>query len=398
MESLEVNFDALSLARRLQPSKPSYVLDVALQTGPPSGDRLMAVCCSNRLVQLHSLHNLCQLREFQGHTGTICGVCFSPTSPSLLFSGSADGTIRAWDVRSPTGKTVQVFSSSQSYPVCSFDVSCGGVVLCGGTEQHDEDSFLLFWDARAVKGADGGGVLGVYSESHSDDITQVCFHPRDPDRLASGSTDGLVNVFDLSCSSEDEALLATCNSGSSVSSVSWAGHDYGRLLCLSHDEGLYLWDLSQLDTEEPLTVLNLPDARSSTPLPTQATLDYFVGGAWVESMEKLLVLGGTRRGEVHLLHCADQGLELLKSLQGGHSCTVRCFAWDSVGNALITGGEDSQLLQWKPGAEESSPQGRSTLKSLSGLQIKARPHSNLRNRKGGHLKKGAESVCSPPDT
>ncbi|XP_018582993.2 WD repeat-containing protein 89 [Scleropages formosus] len=382
MDGVEEKFAALSVAHRLQPSEPTYLLDLALCADSTSGDGPVAVSCSNRSVRLHSPDNLALLGELRGHTGALCGVRFAHASPNLLFSGSADGTLRSWDTRSPVSRPVQVFQSAPSYPLCCFDVSCSDAVLCAGTEQQGEDSFLLFWDARMLKGG-AGGVLGVYSESHSDDITQVRFHPRNPDRLASGSTDGLVNVFDLSCGSEEEALLATCNSSSSVSTVCWAGKGYERLLCLSHDEGLHLWDLGQLDTEEPLTILSVADARGSAALPSGAALDYFVGGAWSEVEEKLLVVGGTRRGELSLLKCGDQGLQLLKTLQGGHSATVRCFLWDSAEGVLITGGEDAQLLLWKPGAEELSSEKRSTMKSASALQLKTRRHLKHGSRKGG---------------
>ncbi|XP_020355435.1 WD repeat-containing protein 89 [Oncorhynchus kisutch] len=371
MESLGEKFKALSITRRVQPDEPTYLLDLSHQ--PVSSPGLVAVCCSNLSIRLHSEDSLSLLREYQGHSGAICGVCFAHTSPDLLFSGSADGTVRTWDVRCPGSEAAQVFRSDSSHHFCSFDVSCSDVVLCAGTEQVDEDdSFLVFWDARMAK--EKGGVLGVYSESHSDDITQVRFHPRNADHLASGSTDGLVNVFDLSLGAEEEALLATCNCGSSASSVCWAGKDFNQLLCLSHDEGLHLWDLGQLDTDKPLTLFSAADARSLTPLSNEVALDYFVGGTWLEEAGRLLVLGGTNNGDIHLLECSEEGLYLLRSLQGGHSSTVRCFLWDPAGEALLTGGEDAQLLLWKPGAEEFTSGKRDTLKSASALKLKSRSH------------------------
>lgn len=42
------------------------------------------------------------------------------------------------------------------------------------------------------------------------------FHPSQPDSLATGSTDGLVCVFDISQTSEDDAILWTFNTESSV--------------------------------------------------------------------------------------------------------------------------------------------------------------------------------------
>ena len=47
-------------------------------------------------------------------------------------------------------------------------------------------------------------------------FTQVCFHPDNADRLATGSTDGLVCIFDISQTSEDDALSLVLNSCSTV--------------------------------------------------------------------------------------------------------------------------------------------------------------------------------------
>lgn len=379
MDGLEEKLQALSIARRSRPEEPTYLLDVALQ---PAG--LLAVSCSNFAIHLHNKETLSLLGEYGGHSGPLSGVVFSHNSPDFLYSGSADGTVRSWDVRRPGTEAVQVFKSDPSHSYCSFDLSCSDTLLCAGTEQvNNEDSFLVFWDVRKPS----GGVLGVYSESHSDDVTQVCFHPRDKDRLATGSTDGLVNVFDLSQGAEEEALLATCNSDSSAGCVCWCGADYTRLLCLSHDEGLHLWDLRRLDTDEPLTVFSTSDARSLTPLADGGGVDYLVGGRWLEEAQKLLVMGGRDSGELHLMECNDGGLRLLQSLEGGHASTVRCFLWDAAEEALVTGGEDSQLLLWKPGGEELAAGKRESMKSESALRLKSRPH-----KKHGYqrVKKAAE--------
>ncbi|KAM7376420.1 hypothetical protein PAMP_006155 [Pampus punctatissimus] len=374
MEGLEEKLRGLSIARRSRPEEPTYLLDIALQ---PTG--LLAVSCSNFTIHLHNKDTLNLAGRYQGHSGPLCGVTFAHTSPNLLYSGSADGTVRAWDVRRPGTAAAQMFKSDPSHSYCSFDLSCSDTLLCAGTEQvNGEDSFLVFWDARKP----GGGLLGVYSESHSDDITQVRFHPRDKDRLASGSTDGLVNVFDLSQGAEEEALLATCNSDSSASSVCWGGADFTQLLCLSHDEGLHLWDLGQLDTDEPLTIFSTSDARSLTPLADGAGVDYLVGGRWLEGPQKLLVIGGKNSGDLYLMECDNGGLHLLRSLEHGHTSTVRCFLWDAAEEALVTGGEDAQLLLWTSGGEELTTGKRESMKSDSALRLKSRPHKKHGYQRG----------------
>lgn len=47
-------------------------------------------------------------------------------------------------------------------------------------------------------------------------IFQVHFHPRLEKLLLSGSTDGLVNVFDVEQTSEDDALLSSYNTEATV--------------------------------------------------------------------------------------------------------------------------------------------------------------------------------------
>lgn len=69
---------------------------------------------------------------------------------------------------------------------------------------------MLFWDVRQQK------LLGGYWESHTDDITQLKFSPRDNDHLVSGSTDGLINLYDLSQQTETDALVDSLNTESSV--------------------------------------------------------------------------------------------------------------------------------------------------------------------------------------
>lgn len=222
METLEETFKSLAIARRLQPSEATYILDAAAQ---PGGGPLVAVSCSNRALRLHQCETLALQGEFKGHTGTLCGVRFGHASPDTLYSGSADGTLRCWDARRPGSEATRVFRSEPGHAFCSMDISSNDVVLCAGTEQVGEDSFLVFWDARMATGASGKqqGLLGVYSESHSDDITTVRFHPRQADRLASGGTDGLVNVFELNLGGEEDALVTTCNCDSSAGSICWAG-------------------------------------------------------------------------------------------------------------------------------------------------------------------------------
>lgn len=108
--------------------------------------------------------------------------------------------------------------SGKTKPLTSFDISCDERLIAGGTEHIGGDAFILFWDIRysSSKMDNKDSLLGGYWESHMDDITCLAFHSIKRDVLASGSTDGLMNVFDLTQPSEDLALTYSLNTESSV--------------------------------------------------------------------------------------------------------------------------------------------------------------------------------------
>lgn len=93
--------------------------------------------------------------------------------------------------------------------------------------------------------------LQSYVESHNDDVTELQFHPTLPNCLLSGSTDGLVNVYDVSISDEDDALVQVQNHGSSISHAGFlSGSDF---FALSHDETFSIYRLNEEgeSTDEP---------------------------------------------------------------------------------------------------------------------------------------------------
>ncbi|XP_071413437.1 WD repeat-containing protein 89 [Pithys albifrons albifrons] len=384
VEKVEEQLARLRIARRSAGEEPAYLLDMDLSRAAQAGDgRSVAVSCSNQSIRVYDRETLRLLREFSSHPAALTGVRFAHTCDSAVFSACSDGTVKCWDVRLATQKPVQVFSGYPSNVFISFDIGCSDLIVCAGTEKVEEDTFLVFWDARGITDCASSAKepLGVYSESHNDDITKICFHPIEPNLVVSGSTDGLVNVFDINKDNEDDALISTCNSDSSVSFIGWSGKDYKQVYCLTHDEGFSWWDMAQLDTDEPITLLRVLDVRESV-CAENHSLHYLVGGLYHEKAEKLFLIGGTSTGNIHLISCGTDGLSLVGTLCGGHSATVRSFCWNLADESLLTGGEDAQLLLWKPGAVERSLTKKASLKIASSVQKRVRVHnSSLKSRK-----------------
>ncbi|XP_069712948.1 WD repeat-containing protein 89 isoform X2 [Phaenicophaeus curvirostris] len=385
VEKIEEQLASLRIAKRSTLSEePAYLLDIDVSTPAQSeGSHFVAVSCSNKSIRVYNRDTLNFLREYSSCPGILSGVRFAHACDSLVFSACSDGTVKCWDIRLATEKAVQVFSGYPSNVFISFDINCSDLILCAGTEEVEKDTFLVFWDARGVTDCARATKepLGVYSESHNDDVTKISFHPVKPNLVVSGSTDGLVNVFDINKDNEDDALISTCNSDSSVSFIGWSGKDYRQVYCTTHDESFCWWDIAQLDTEEPITLLHVLDVRDAVCIENDS-LHYLVGGLYHEKADKLFLIGGTSTGNIHLIGCGTDGLSLVSTLCGGHSATVRSFCWNLMDESLLTGGEDAQLLLWKPGAVEQSLAKKASMKIASSVQKRVRVHnSSLKSRK-----------------
>ncbi|PVD20652.1 hypothetical protein C0Q70_18810 [Pomacea canaliculata] len=293
----------------LEKTEPHYVLDLASQSG--GGDCLLAATSSNHTIRLFSRERLVQTSVLKGHEDVVSAIHFFNTDPNILLSSSHDKTVRCWDIRANTEKEVQCFQGLSHCSVLSCDINANDKLIAGGTEKMKDDVFLLFWDKRK------GKLLGCYSESHDDDITQVTFHPHLENFMASGSTDGLLSVFDIAQTSEDDALLSTFNTEATV------GDSIHQIT----------------DIKEQLQ-----------------DVEYFVDCIPTSAAGEIpLLVTGSHSGNMHIIDLTDSSnVRIVTSLTSGHSATVRCLNWDKKTCTLVTGAEDSLLCLWSPDATTAS--------------------------------------------
>lgn len=93
----------------------------------------------------------------------------------------------------------------------------------------------------------GSSPILKFNQSHSDDITDLKFHPKSSNILLSGSTDGLVNIFDTSITEEEDALHQTFNHGASIHHCNFL-NDFD-IFALSHDEKFSTYKMSTSQEE-----------------------------------------------------------------------------------------------------------------------------------------------------
>ena len=140
-------------------------------------------------------------RAFQGHTGSVEEVQWSPSEQSVFASASSDGTVRVWDVRSKSRRpaiTVQV--SDHDVNVMSWSRQTSHLLASGA-----DDGTWAVWDLRQWKaGADEKPQPLASFSFHKEQITSVEWHPADDSIMAVAAGDNTVSLWDLAVELDDE--------------------------------------------------------------------------------------------------------------------------------------------------------------------------------------------------
>ena len=215
-------FENCTYANTLPPLEGhiSWVTSVCFS---PDG-RQLASGSADESVRVWDLSSGREVKKLEGHTRGVGSVCFSPDGRQLA-SGSNDESVRVWDLSS--GREVKKLEGHTRW-VTSVCFSPDGRQLASGSA----DESVRVWDlssGREVKKLEG----------HTRWVTSVCFSP-DGRQLASGSADESVRVWDLSSGREVKKLEGHTRW---VTSVCFSP-DGRQLASGSADESVRVWDLS----------------------------------------------------------------------------------------------------------------------------------------------------------
>ena len=263
----------------------------------------------------------------------------------LLCSGEAD--VKVWDTRQQAAP-VMVLRDTSDRAAASYScvaVSGAGLVVAG-THQLRDESYLLFWDTRQA-----GQLQGGYWDSHCDDITSVQFKPGSENILATGCTDGLVNILDVAVSDEDDALVTSHNTQDSVARLLWYSTSKGdedNLAIQTHTEAVQLWHTPDCSAH---TVLD----RDSVCHGIRRTVSEFtyIAGLLPPSSSTtsgLTVLAGSRcpgHTCLRLGQIRNKKVKPMSLMEGLGGVVTSCT---SLGDHLvITGTENGVVTTWREG-------------------------------------------------
>ncbi len=138
-------------------------------------------CVEGELI-LWNLETGAEVRRFEGHTGWVNSVAFSPDGQAAL-SGSADMTLMLWDVT--TGDAIHRFEGHTDAVNSAAFSPDGQTVLSGSA-----DTTLMLWDVTT------GDAIHRF-EGHTDAVNSVAFSP-DGQTILSGSADTTLMLWDVS--------------------------------------------------------------------------------------------------------------------------------------------------------------------------------------------------------
>ncbi len=324
-----------------------------------------------------------------GHTHLVYTLAFSPDSQTLA-SGSADATVRLWDIASgrecallkghnepialvlfsPTGArlasasadaTVRLWSVPDGVQRCLLEGHSSGVITLAFSPDSQTlasgsvDKTICFWDV-------GSGDQRVASQGHTHRVTVIAFSP-DGRLLASGASDNTIRLWD---GASGEPLATMHGHAGSIRSLAFS-LDGQVLASASSDTTVRLWDVG---TATPLATMRghtapvkllafSPDGHILASASSDATIRLWN----VTSHTQQAVLRG-HTGSIHGMAfnpggawlasaSADTTVRLWSVPAGvqravlrGHTDAVNTLAFSPNGAILASGSSDRTVRLW----------------------------------------------------
>jgi len=258
---------------------------------------------------------------------------------SIVCTAGRDGKVNILDLRQRL--KVAEIHTSQATSVLSLATSAAAYAIAAGTELTNGQAEVLIWDTRNLQTP-----RIQYIESHNDDVTELQYHPTHTSILLSGSTDGLVNLYDTNVTEEEDALHQTINHGSSIHRAGFL--DGVDLFALSHDEKFAIYQMitnTESTVEEPPSI-QLGDLRERLDCEYVANVLARPGGGGVVG------IGNHSQSSFSLVQLRNDhpwtiSTESRVILSGGHDEeVVRNFCFLDKNRMILTGGEDGQIKAW----------------------------------------------------
>lgn len=274
-----------------------------------------------------------QLR-FSAHSDRITAACFSRQSSDLIYTSSADCTVKTWDTRLGSNPSAIIKFETDVFALTSNNMDN---LLVVGVENN-----VVFYDRRMLQGnVNSRNCLGVYSDVHTNEITQLVFHPSHHHLLASSAEDGLICMYNVGTAEAGDAVVSIMNTDCTVNKFGFFGPNGDGLYSISSIETLSIWHHPSAQR-----LYSFDDIRDTT------GVDYLIDCFETSADEELFLFAGSHTGEIDIIGVQPSSYRTLGTRLIGHTSTIRAIcpvptlSPGGKGLAAVSVGEDGKICSY----------------------------------------------------
>jgi WD40 repeat protein len=279
----------------------------------PDGLRL-TTGSDDKTVKLWDAHTGTPRVDLIRHTLGVMGIAFHPNrDASTVLTASADGTAKAWNVR--TGEMLATYGRAKSVGMTGLALSPDGALFA----TSNADNTATIWDTPS-------GLPLRRLTGHSGRVTCIAFSA-DASLLATAGSDKTAKIWDVATGTLRHDLREI---GSVRQGVAFSPNPLSpRLATAGVDKILRIWDAL---TGRLIAQFRLPSYPTSNPF-TSITF----------SPDGSRILTGLYDG-VAIVWDARAGTVLLQL--HGHTSVVTCASFSPDGRRIVTGSDDKSVRIW----------------------------------------------------
>lgn len=169
--------------------------------------------------------------------------CWSDTSPSIIASSSADGTIQLWDIYTQQQVPVAVFQEhlKEVYSIDWCTIRGNNKLLSGSW-----DKTIKLWDMNNIQNSSIATFVG-----HQNTVYCVKWSPHISETFASTSGDETIIIWN---SNTPNPVQVIPGGSGEILTCDWTKYDQNILISGSTNNQIRVWDLR--NTQQPIHILN----------------------------------------------------------------------------------------------------------------------------------------------